>query len=819
YSSVATLSNGDFVVAWESKGGQDGEGDGVFGQLFNGAGDKIGNEFQVNNFTTGDQEDISVASFNNGNFIVTWESPQDGDSDGVYAQLFYGNSSKIGNEFLINTNTISNQQDPFVTSFPNGNFVVTWTSLDQDGSNDGIFGQIFDGNGSKIGNEFQVNNYTANGQRSSVVAILRNGNFVVTWRSDLQDGSGWGIYGQIFRDNITLPSSTSASTSRTTSSSLSSDSSTSTQPSSTSISIPSQPPSSSTSSSFSSSVQGTSSNSVTSDYSRSSFSTSQTPSSIFTSIIPTSTKRTTGVTSSLKPSNSGTNPIGSSPSGEKNISWLWASLGAVGGAIYLGLTGYFLLRKRSRQQEKDLSVDSERAEIPLRDVRSEGSAAHIPSEGDQKGKTIPKAPPIPSGIEDFPTHTRTRKESRLPSVRDGKGYTRIGKKYDLINKISRKEARILLAQTGIEIAFQEGKSRTKVQLGEGNFGKLRISRNAETTEFVGVKKVKGSDKIAQSQNEGVLQMKLKGMPNIMPILDFVESIGSEEEPVLYQFMPLAGFGNGNELKGRLGGIREFPERQEQILTHVAQGLLTGFSHMHKAHIYHFDMHLGNMVFDKKGETFIIDFGCAKEIPGGIVREEVLGDTRYYSPERWAFSRQIYNDYHPEAYSASKADAWSLGVSLLEIAIGAYPFDRTDFNTRLKSWDSDYFQRKLDAIPALKSPAPDSVMAVVKGLLHVDPKKRLSIDDALAQLSTKKPFSDGEEQERVFADLKRGESYFAEPFAPAPRREQDANYMDVFCRQAGIHSLQGYDVRISKSEAEGYQNTGSIDDAYQNEFGT
>ena len=49
------LSNGNLVIAWQSNG-QDGSGDGVFAQVLDTSGNKIGNEFQLNSYTQGDQK-------------------------------------------------------------------------------------------------------------------------------------------------------------------------------------------------------------------------------------------------------------------------------------------------------------------------------------------------------------------------------------------------------------------------------------------------------------------------------------------------------------------------------------------------------------------------------------------------------------------------------------------------------------------------------------------------------------------------------------------------------------------------------------------
>jgi hypothetical protein len=199
--SAATLSNGNFVVTWQSYE-QDGSSWGVYGQLFSNNGTKQGSEFQVNTYTTNDQSLSSVATLSNGNFVVTWRSQQDGSSSGIYGQLFSNNGTKQGSEFQVNTYTLNNQDSPSVAALSNNNFVVTWQSDGQDGSSYGIYGQIFSSNGMPQGPEFQVNTYTLNDQDSSSVATLSNGNFVVAWQSD-GPGNNYGIFSQVFSNNGT----------------------------------------------------------------------------------------------------------------------------------------------------------------------------------------------------------------------------------------------------------------------------------------------------------------------------------------------------------------------------------------------------------------------------------------------------------------------------------------------------------------------------------------------------------------------------------------------------------------------------------------
>ena len=206
--SVAMDKDGDFVVAWQSGTsdslifpGQDGSGSGVWARRFNALGVAQGNEFRVNTVTANDQDAPSVATDDNGNFLVAWNSNlQDGSGWGVYAQRYNSAAAPQGGEFRVNTFTTDTQQDPSVAMDADGDFVVAWTSgnqgAGQDGSFYGVYAKRFNAAGVVQGSEFKANAFTTDYQTDPSVAMDRNGNFVIAWNSFGQDGSEYGIYAQ-----------------------------------------------------------------------------------------------------------------------------------------------------------------------------------------------------------------------------------------------------------------------------------------------------------------------------------------------------------------------------------------------------------------------------------------------------------------------------------------------------------------------------------------------------------------------------------------------------------------------------------------------
>ena len=203
--SVASDPSGNFVVVWQSYF-QDGNNRGIFGQRFSAAGAPLGAEFRVNTFTLFLQARPSVASDASGNFVVTWTSQyQDGPSFGVFGQRFSAAGTPLGAEFRVNTFTASHQWLSSVASDASGNFVVAWQSEGQDGGgpgppggDSGVFGQRFSAAGAPLGAEFRVNTFTPDVQAWPAVASLGTDKFVVTWDSETQDGSAWGVFGQRF---------------------------------------------------------------------------------------------------------------------------------------------------------------------------------------------------------------------------------------------------------------------------------------------------------------------------------------------------------------------------------------------------------------------------------------------------------------------------------------------------------------------------------------------------------------------------------------------------------------------------------------------
>jgi len=190
YPAVAMDSAGNFAVTWQSSW-QDAwvteAWYGIFAQRYNANGTTAGNEFHVNTFTQGNQLYPDIAMDANGNFVIVYQSDisgagvGDGSYEGIFGQRFAASGAKVGGEFLVNTYTTYGQTLTRVAMIPGGGFVAVWESPVYDGRGGGIYAQIFDANGVKVGSEIHVN--TTAGWGNSGVAVGPNGEIIFSWYS------------------------------------------------------------------------------------------------------------------------------------------------------------------------------------------------------------------------------------------------------------------------------------------------------------------------------------------------------------------------------------------------------------------------------------------------------------------------------------------------------------------------------------------------------------------------------------------------------------------------------------------------------------
>ncbi|MES9914680.1 MAG: Ig-like domain-containing protein [Candidatus Thiodiazotropha sp. 4PDIV1] len=215
-AEIVTLSDGSFVVVWESYD-SGAVGDNIRFQRYDSDGNALGVETLVNTTETDAQKEPQLSALNDGGFVIVWQSDnQDSSNNGIFGRIFNADGSARTGEFQINTFTTDDQADPHVATLSGGDFVVVWESSNQDGSGKGVYSQRYDASGNALGTETQVHTATTNNQSDPKVSALSDGGYIVVWESEAsgsyevkaqQFDAAGGTVGAEFQINTTTSSS------------------------------------------------------------------------------------------------------------------------------------------------------------------------------------------------------------------------------------------------------------------------------------------------------------------------------------------------------------------------------------------------------------------------------------------------------------------------------------------------------------------------------------------------------------------------------------------------------------------------------------
>ncbi len=191
YPDVAVDDTGRFTIIWMQDDSQHAYNQIMFRVYNNNGSPKTDpNSINTTPFYAVTRPSISCAAI--GHFVVTWEAhPSDAASNDIYARWYKFDGIIKSSEFIVNTYTEGLQQNPKVAMNDQRDFIIVWNS-DSD-----IHARRFKTSNNyiePIGDEFIINTYTFSDQKYPSAAIKENRDFIAVWQSDGQDGSSDGIF-------------------------------------------------------------------------------------------------------------------------------------------------------------------------------------------------------------------------------------------------------------------------------------------------------------------------------------------------------------------------------------------------------------------------------------------------------------------------------------------------------------------------------------------------------------------------------------------------------------------------------------------------
>ena len=247
------------------------------------------------------------------------------------------------------------------------------------------------------------------------------------------------------------------------------------------------------------------------------------------------------------------------------------------------------------------------------------------------------------------------------------------------------------AESDILANGQIGRYGIERVLGQGGFGIVYLAHDDQLARSVAIKVPHAGLVTCPEDAEIYLQEARTAAnldhPNIVPVYD----VGSSEQ---FPCFVVSKFIDGCDLAARLKNSRPSPRDAVHLVATVAEAL----HYAHKQGLVHRDVKPGNILLDKSGKPFVVDFGLAlreRDLGKGPC---FVGTPAYMSPE------QARGEGHRVD---SRSDIFSLGIVFYELLTGRRPFQAdtkqdllemiTTFEVRPpRQWD-DTIPRELERI--------------------------------------------------------------------------------------------------------------------------
>nr|BCL66198.1 serine/threonine-protein kinase [Volvox reticuliferus]BCL66266.1 serine/threonine-protein kinase [Volvox reticuliferus] len=225
------------------------------------------------------------------------------------------------------------------------------------------------------------------------------------------------------------------------------------------------------------------------------------------------------------------------------------------------------------------------------------------------------------------------------------------------NPVSFTAEGMLLKSDGLFYKISEKDIRILKKLGQGASSIVHKGFLIRENKFVAVKKINVFERETRHQMINDLKA-LCDAPNMPGLVSFY---GAYHVPESGQISIVLEYVDGGSLADVLAKVGKIPEN---VLSKMTAKILRALAFLHKEkHLVHRDIKPANILMTISGEPKITDFGISAFIDSTLAQcHTFLGTVTYMSPER------INN----MSYS-SPADIWSLGLALVELATGQYPY--------------------------------------------------------------------------------------------------------------------------------------------------
>ncbi|MFJ9459539.1 protein kinase [Kitasatospora sp. NPDC101447] len=287
--------------------------------------------------------------------------------------------------------------------------------------------------------------------------------------------------------------------------------------------------------------------------------------------------------------------------------------------------------------------------------------------------------------------------------------------------------------------FSLGNGRYVLQrlLGEGGMASVHLAYDSVLDRQVALKSMHSElgrdDSFKERFRREAQAVARLEHPNIVTVYDSGEDVAPDGSSTPYIVMQLV---DGKGLREAINeAVAQYGAMPTEEALKVIVGVLNALEASHDMSLVHRDIKPGNVMFDRKGNVKVMDFGIARALESGVTSMTqtgmVVGTPQYLSPEQ-ALGKPV----------DARSDLYSVGVMLFEMLTGQLVFDGDSaFSIAYK-----HVQEEPPAPSTLNRSVTPEVDAFVAQALRKDPAHRFQSAAAMR-----------DEAERLIAAAKGGGS--------------------------------------------------------------